>query len=232
MMRAQTKPVAAAAFATFDHCQSSGQFHGEYRCISSSYTTRRNLHSRAILFKEYPSHAVFPMPALSPTMEMGSIAKWNLKVGDQFSAGDVLCSVETDKATIDFEAQDDGVLAKILREPPNATDIPIGEPICVVVDDEGDVAAFADFTVEVKSGAPAEPSPTAAASEAPAEAAPAATVTASVPNSSNGLPLLPSARFLSESKYVFLYVQVGPQSVVLLKTHDHVSNVVFFYQGR
>ena len=46
-------------------------------------------------------------------METGSIAKWNLKEGDEFAAGDALCEVETDKATVDYEAQDDGVLAKV-----------------------------------------------------------------------------------------------------------------------
>jgi acetyl/propionyl-CoA carboxylase alpha subunit len=55
----------------------------------------------------------FNMPALSPTMTEGSIASWKIKEGDSFSAGDVLLEIETDKAQMDVEAQDDGILAKI-----------------------------------------------------------------------------------------------------------------------
>ena len=54
------------------------------------------------------------MPALSPTMTTGTISKWNLAEGIPFAAGDVLCKIGTDKATMDFEAQDDGYVAKIL----------------------------------------------------------------------------------------------------------------------
>lgn len=55
----------------------------------------------------------FNMPALSPTMTEGNIAAWKIKEGDSFSAGDVLLEIETDKAQMDVEAQDDGILAKI-----------------------------------------------------------------------------------------------------------------------
>jgi pyruvate dehydrogenase E2 component (dihydrolipoamide acetyltransferase) len=54
------------------------------------------------------------MPAMSPTMTEGGIASWKLKEGDAFTTGDVLVEIETDKATIDVEAQDDGFLAKII----------------------------------------------------------------------------------------------------------------------
>ncbi|KAH8058151.1 dihydrolipoyllysine-residue acetyltransferase [Aureococcus anophagefferens] len=62
----------------------------------------------------YPAHEVVGLPALSPTMEMGTIAAWKVDEGGAFGAGDVIAEIETDKATVDFEAQDDGVLAKIL----------------------------------------------------------------------------------------------------------------------
>ncbi|KAI7207136.1 hypothetical protein KC365_g16736, partial [Hortaea werneckii] len=55
----------------------------------------------------------FSMPALSPTMTEGNIANWKLKEGESFSAGDVLLEIETDKATMDVEAQDDGILVKV-----------------------------------------------------------------------------------------------------------------------
>jgi pyruvate dehydrogenase E2 component (dihydrolipoamide acetyltransferase) len=61
----------------------------------------------------------FQMPAMSPTMTEGGIASWKLKEGDTFTAGDVLVEIETDKATIDVEAQDDGFLAKIMVSRPN-----------------------------------------------------------------------------------------------------------------
>ena len=85
------------------------------------------------------------MPALSPTMDRGSIGSWTLQEGDSFIAGEVLCSIETDKASVDFEAQDDGVLAKILVPP--GQDVAIGTPICVVTEDVADVPAFANYVV-------------------------------------------------------------------------------------
>jgi pyruvate/2-oxoglutarate dehydrogenase complex dihydrolipoamide acyltransferase (E2) component len=62
--------------------------------------------------QEYPPHTVVPMPALSLTMVTGTIAEWIRKEGDAFVVGDPLCKIETDKATLDLEAQEDGILAK------------------------------------------------------------------------------------------------------------------------
>jgi len=113
-------------------------------------------------FASYPPHEVVGMPSLSPTMESGTIANWNLKEGDSFGAGDVICSVETDKATVDFEAQDDGIVARILQEA-GPDDIDCGVPILVTVEDEDDVSAFANF----------EPDAPAATDETPQQAEPA-----------------------------------------------------------
>ncbi|RHY10912.1 hypothetical protein DYB34_001895 [Aphanomyces astaci] len=74
------------------------------------------------------------MPALSPTMESGTIAAWLKKEGEVASAGDVLCQVETDKAVVDYEMQDDAVLAKILVQPGTAVDV--GTLLAFTVDDE------------------------------------------------------------------------------------------------
>lgn len=131
-------------------------------------------------------------------MESGTITIWNLKEGDGFSAGDSLCSIETDKASVDFEAQDDGILAKILREGKNAEDVQCGAAICVVVEEAEDVAAFADFEPEEESppsGSPSSAEP--AASVAPAVPSPDASVVATSGVTS---PLMPAARHLSESK--------------------------------
>mmetsp|Transcript_12183 Transcript_12183/g.17346 ORF Transcript_12183/g.17346 Transcript_12183/m.17346 type:complete len:547 (+) Transcript_12183:176-1816(+) len=164
--------------------------------------------------KDYPPHTLFPMPALSPTMETGSIASWNMKEGDEFSAGDVLCSIETDKASVDFESQDDGILAKILRDGETAKDLKVGVPICVVVEEPEDVAAFADFTVEEDSSADAaaaavteEAAPAAAAAT---PAAPTATTTATPERDVDPeFALMPSARHLSQSKGVDATVLPG-----------------------
>jgi len=88
------------------------------------------------------------MPALSPTMEAGTIASWKLAEGESFSAGDSLAEIETDKATMDFEAQDDGIVAKILVDA-GSTEIAVGVPVIVVVEEEEDVEAFRDFVAPV-----------------------------------------------------------------------------------
>ncbi len=96
-------------------------------------------------------------------------------------------------STVDFEAQDDGVIAKVLKEGPTAVDLSVGVPICVVVDEEDDVAAFADF--ELEDEAAVEESSEEATS-APVAASSGATPTLS----SESSLLMPGARFLSQSK--------------------------------
>jgi len=98
-------------------------------------------------FSSYPPHSVLPMPALSPTMVQGNVAQWMLKEGDSIEPGAVICEIETDKATVDFEAQDDGFLAKILKAD-GSSDIPVGEPIGIVVEEKEDIDAFANYVVE------------------------------------------------------------------------------------
>ncbi|SCU79100.1 LAFA_0B00716g1_1 [Lachancea sp. 'fantastica'] len=97
----------------------------------------RGLHGSQSLFKA----EVFAMPAMSPTMEKGGIVEWKFKVGDSFSAGDVLLEVETDKSQIDVEAQDDGKLAKIMVDN-GAKDIKVGEPIAYLAEPEDDLATL------------------------------------------------------------------------------------------
>lgn len=132
-------------------------------------------------YASYPPHVIVNMPALSPTMTSGNVGAWQKKPGDSIAPGDVLVEIETDKAQMDFEFQEDGVLAKILREA-GEKDIPVGKPIAVLVDDGADVAAFANFTLadagDAGGAAPAAPAP---AKEAPAAAAPAPVAAAPVP---------------------------------------------------
>jgi pyruvate dehydrogenase E2 component (dihydrolipoamide acetyltransferase) len=73
-------------------------------------------YSLARWYASYPPHTVVKMPALSPTMTAGNIGAWQKKPGDTIAPGDVLVEIETDKAQMDFEFQEEGVVAKILKE--------------------------------------------------------------------------------------------------------------------
>lgn len=134
-------------------------------------------------YADYPNHSRVALPALSPTMEQGSIVSWAKKEGDKLNEGDLLAEIETDKATMGFETPEEGYLAKILL-PAGSRDIPIGTLVCIIVDDEKDVAAFKDFKDD-------SPSPTKAAAGAPAAAAPSPAPAAAVPPPSPP-PLPPS----------------------------------------
>jgi pyruvate dehydrogenase E2 component (dihydrolipoamide acetyltransferase) len=106
------------------------------------------------------------MPALSPTMSEGTLARWLKKEGDSVEPGDVIAEIETDKATMEFEAVDAGVLAKILV-PEGTEGVKVGEPIAILLEESEDATALA--------GAPATAEAvTAAADAAKAQAAPAA----------------------------------------------------------
>jgi len=132
---------------------------------------------------DLPYHIVVGMPALSPTMETGTLSEWYVEEGSSFSAGESLAKIETDKASIDFEAQDDGFVAKILMDS-GSEDIVVGVPIMVTVEEEEDIAAFADFAVTETAAPPAPeeaaPEPVAAPEPTPvvAGAAPPAPVEA------------------------------------------------------
>ena len=75
------------------------------------------------------------MPALSPTMEKGNLAKWLKKEGDTVKSGDVLAEIETDKATMEVESIDEGVLAKILV-PEGSQDVPVNQLIALLASDQ------------------------------------------------------------------------------------------------
>ncbi|WFD29469.1 dihydrolipoyllysine-residue acetyltransferase [Malassezia sp. CBS 17886] len=88
----------------------------------------------------------FTMPAMSPTMQDGGIAAWKKKPGEEFHSGDVLLEIETDKATMEVEAQDDGVLAKIIADA-GAKHVPVNTTIAIV-GEEGDDLSGADALAE------------------------------------------------------------------------------------
>ena len=91
-----------------------------------------------------PAHQLINMPALSPTMTQGNISEWRKKVGDQLQPGDILAEIETDKAQMEFEFQDDGYLAKVFVSG-GTKDIKVGTPIAVLCENAEDVEKFVDF---------------------------------------------------------------------------------------
>src|SRR5882672_1337036 len=115
------------------------------------------------------------MPALSPTMEKGNLAKWLKKEGDTVKSGDVIAEIETDKATMEVEAVDEGTIAKIVV-PEGTQDVPVNDVIAVLAGDGEDVkaagAAPQQPKAEAKSEAKTE-APKEKAAPAPAEKAPA-----------------------------------------------------------
>jgi pyruvate dehydrogenase E2 component (dihydrolipoamide acetyltransferase) len=117
------------------------------------------------------------MPALSPTMEKGNLARWLKKEGDAVKAGDIIAEIETDKATMEYESIDDGVLAKIVV-PEGTQDVPVNQLIAVLASEGEDVKAAAAGAAKAPAAtkAPEAPKPAAAAA-APATAKPAAAPT-------------------------------------------------------
>ena len=126
------------------------------------------------------------MPALSPTMEQGKLAKWVKKVGDTVKSGDVLAEIETDKATMEVEAVDEGVLAAILI-PDGTENVAVNTPIAVIAAD-GESADSVAAPAAAPASAPA-PALVAAKSESEAPAAPAVIVSAA-PEVPPGTPMV------------------------------------------
>src|SRR6476646_7425580 len=112
------------------------------------------------------------MPALSPTMEKGNLAKWLKKEGDKVKAGDVIAEIETDKATMEVEAVDDGTLAKIVVAEGTA-DVPVNQLIAVLAGEGEDVKSAATGTVKAPAAPSAAPAPTVSAAPKAPLAAPA-----------------------------------------------------------
>ena len=93
------------------------------------------------------------MPALSPTMTEGNVAHWMKKEGDKVSAGDLLCEIETDKATMELEAVDDGVLGKIVA-PDGTENVPVNSLIGIILEEGEDAAVLGGLEIPAVSEAP------------------------------------------------------------------------------
>nr|XP_043623360.1 dihydrolipoyllysine-residue acetyltransferase component 2 of pyruvate dehydrogenase complex, mitochondrial [Erigeron canadensis] len=119
----------------------------------SDVQLRRRFSSNSAL----PPHQELGMPSLSPTMTEGNIARWLKKEGDQVTPGEVLCEVETDKATVEMECMEEGYLAKIIHGD-GAKEIKVGEAIAITVEDKDDIEKFKDYKPQ-SSDATAPPAP-------------------------------------------------------------------------
>jgi len=138
-----------------------------FRAASVGQTMQRRAYST-----DLPEHIVVEMPALSPTMEEGTLVNWNVAVGEEVGAGDSLADIETDKAVMSFDSSEDGYVAKLLVT--DGTQAKVGVPLMVICEEEEDIAAFANFEASAAPAATAavtEPEPAAAAAPVPAAAA-------------------------------------------------------------
>src|SRR3984893_557296 len=93
------------------------------------------------------------MPALSPTMEKGNLAKWHKKEGDAVKSGDVIAEIETDKATMEVEADDEGTLGKILV-PEGTNDVAVNTPIAMILGEGEDASALKDGKAAARKSEP------------------------------------------------------------------------------
>src|ERR1700742_1831233 len=124
------------------------------------------------------------MPALSPTMEKGNLAKWLKKEGETIKSGDVIAEIETDKATMEVEATDEGTLGKILI-PEGTADVAVNTPIATILADGESAADLAKAPAPKSAPAPAEAAAetkSAPAKEEPAQHAPAAPTAVAPPD--------------------------------------------------
>src|SRR5580704_3639133 len=122
------------------------------------------------------------MPALSPTMEKGNLSKWLKKEGDQVKAGDVIAEIETDKATMEYESIDDGVLAKIVV-PEGTQDVSVNALIAVLAQEGEDPKAAPAASKPAQSQAPPASAPSPSTQPSPQRAAAAALSPPQAPSS-------------------------------------------------
>ncbi len=156
------------------------------------------------------------MPALSPTMEEGTLAKWNVKEGDTVSSGDIIAEIETDKATMEVEAVDEGIVGKIFIAE-GTEGVKVNAPIAVLLED-GESAGDIDVNALGGSAAPAAESPAASVALEPVSkqstvangaAAPASIAAAPQPKSNGRVLASPLAKRLAQQEGLNLGAVTG-----------------------
>ncbi|KAG7522063.1 pyruvate dehydrogenase protein X component, mitochondrial [Solea senegalensis] len=153
------------------------------------------------------------MPALSPTMEEGNIVKWLKKEGEAVAAGDALCEIETDKAVVTMESNDDGVLAKILMEE-GSRNVRLGTLIALMVEEDQDWKQ-----VEIPppdAPAPSAPAPAMQVATAPVVSPAASSPPPTIPATSGPLRLSPAARHILDTHGIDpkLATPTGPRGLI------------------
>ncbi|KAL7114041.1 hypothetical protein ACP275_04G096000 [Erythranthe tilingii] len=128
--------------------------------IGMVYKSQQQTSSRGFSTSGLPPHQEIGMPSLSPTMTEGNIARWLKKEGDKVAPGEVLCEVETDKATVEMECMEEGYLAKIVCGD-GASGIKVGEVIAITVEEEEDAVKFKDYSPSTSDAAPSTEAPSA-----------------------------------------------------------------------
>ncbi|KAI8821570.1 mitochondrial dihydrolipoamide acetyltransferase precursor [Chytriomyces cf. hyalinus JEL632] len=147
---------------------------GAYSCAipSTRIASVKSMQMRGYASKSFPPHVIMNMPALSPTMTQGNIGVWKKKIGDSIQPGDVLVEIETDKASMDFECQEEGFLAQTFLKTGDK-DVPVGTALCVFAENQADIPAFANFSLaDIGGAAPAPAAPAAPVSTPAASSAP------------------------------------------------------------
>ena len=153
------------------------------------------------------------MPALSPTMEEGTLAKWLVKEGDKVASGDILAEIETDKATMEFEAVDEGTIAKILVAE-GSEGVKVGAPIAILAGEGEDASAAAGAAPKADTPPPAPPksppapkadaTPKAPPAKAPVETPPAPSAPAAPRSEGDRIKASPLARRLAQAQNIDL----------------------------
>jgi len=136
------------------------------------------------------------MPALSPTMEEGTLARWLVGVGDTVQSGDIMAEIETDKATMEFEAVDEGTIADIVIAE-GAENVAVGTVIAMLAEEGEDVGSVSAPAEAASAPAPANPAPAAEPAPAPA------------PTADDGVKASPVARRLAQANTINLASLVG-----------------------
>jgi len=140
-----------APFRPFNTVHESARILG----TSTSPDRTRILYLSCRSYADYPAHVVMQMPALSPTMEKGNLARWTKKVGERVESGDVIANIETDKSEMSWDVSEEGYLAKVLVED-QTEDIPVGQVVAIICEEEEDISAFESYQPEEKSSAKKE----------------------------------------------------------------------------
>ncbi|GMK59653.1 hypothetical protein CspeluHIS016_0802590 [Cutaneotrichosporon spelunceum] len=164
--------------------------------LAQSLRVRAASHRNVLAMQTRAASSLLRMPAMSPTMTDGGIAAWKKNEGESFEAGDVILEVETDKATIDVEAQDDGVLGKIVFKA-GSKNVPVGEVIAVLAE-EGDDLSKLEVPSDLSPKHEAIPT---VDSQEPPKQAPKDTKTAAAPDKAHrqidhSKPMLPSVAIM------------------------------------